>query len=178
MARGDHIYVERVGGLFTHHGIDCGNGRVIHFTGDSSTSPRRVQRTSMRIFARGSAVRIRDYGEFFERLKRPDQLPRRLQIRLRREMSRLAGREWQIASFEPDSVIARAESKLGRSDFDVVLNNCEHFATWCKTGISDSEQVYALWRSVLNPATYMRLRYADFLTAVFEPAPRPRGKRR
>ncbi|MFV0278954.1 MAG: lecithin retinol acyltransferase family protein, partial [Parahaliea sp.] len=29
MAAGDHIYAHRVGGVYAHHGIDCGNGNVI-----------------------------------------------------------------------------------------------------------------------------------------------------
>jgi hypothetical protein len=41
----------------------------------------------------------------------------------------------------PDVVIARAESKLGESGYNLFDNNCEHFATWCKTGRKRSEQV-------------------------------------
>lgn len=169
MARGDHIFVRRLRGLFTHHGIDCGDGSVIHYTGETWSTPRSVQRTALEVFERGTAIEIRDYREFFERLKQPEQLPRRLQIQLRRELSRLSGRDGRIAAFEPDAVVARAESRLGQRDFDTAVNNCEHFATWCKTGLEDSEQVYALWRTVLNPMNYMNLRRADFLTAVFEP---------
>lgn len=35
----------------------------------------------------------------------------------------------------------RAESQLGRSDFDLLLRNCEHFATWSSTGRWASGQV-------------------------------------
>ena len=36
MAKGDHLYVDRGLGSFTHHGIDCGDGTVIHYKdGDS-----------------------------------------------------------------------------------------------------------------------------------------------
>jgi len=177
MARADHIFVPRLGGLFTHHGIDYGDGTVVHFTASSWATPRSVQRTSIRDFARGAPVAIRDYGKFFQRLSRPEHLPRRLQIRFRREFSRLVGRNEHVAAFEPDAVIARAVSRIGSSDFDMVLNNCEHFATWCKTGISDSEQVYALWQSILDPMSYLRLRRADFLTSLFETGPSP-GRRR
>lgn len=34
MARGDHIKVKRLRGLYTHHGIDMGDGTVIHVDGD------------------------------------------------------------------------------------------------------------------------------------------------
>lgn len=40
-----------------------------------------------------------------------------------------------------DVVIQRAESRLGENAYDLFDNNCEHFATWCKTGIHISEQV-------------------------------------
>lgn len=169
MARADHVMVSRLGGVFVHHGIDCGDGSVIHFTGETWATPRSVQRTSMKEFARGSSVQVRDYTEFFRRLGEPGQLPRRMTIRWRRELAGLmGGGAGESRAFDPDAVIARAESRLGRVDFDVVLNNCEHFATWCKTGLSDSEQVHALWRSVLDPKTYLRLRRADWMTALFD----------
>jgi hypothetical protein len=38
-------------------------------------------------------------------------------------------------------VIDRAKSKLGSKDYNLVTNNCEHFATWCCTGRTASEQV-------------------------------------
>ena len=48
--------------------------------------------------------------------------------------------------YDPETVVSRAKSRLGERKYDPVTNNCEHFALWCKTGISSSEQV----RSVLN----------------------------
>ncbi len=44
-------------------------------------------------------------------------------------------------SYIPDVVVRRAESRLGEQDYNLLYNNCEHFATWCKTGISRSEQI-------------------------------------
>jgi hypothetical protein len=40
-----------------------------------------------------------------------------------------------------DDAVARAESMLGRAGYDLVFDNCEHFATWCATGVHSSEQV-------------------------------------
>ena len=34
----------------------------------------------------------------------------------------------------PSEVLSRAKSKLGESKYDLFSNNCEHFATECKTG--------------------------------------------
>lgn len=55
--RGDHIYVRR-GFRYTHHGIACGDGTVIHYVGPRGTV-RHVGRTSMAKFAAGGAVRVR-----------------------------------------------------------------------------------------------------------------------
>lgn len=41
----------------------------------------------------------------------------------------------------PDVVVERAKSRLGERDYNLLSNNCEHLANWCKTGISDSKQI-------------------------------------
>lgn len=40
-----------------------------------------------------------------------------------------------------DEVVSRARSRLGEREYHLSKNNCEHFAMWCKTEISSSEQV-------------------------------------
>ena len=37
--------------------------------------------------------------------------------------------------------LRRAMGRLGEQDYNLLFNNCEHFATWCKTGRHRSEQV-------------------------------------
>lgn len=43
-------------------------------------------------------------------------------------------------NYSSDS-IERALSKLGEDKYNLILNNCEHFATWCMIGNSLSRQV-------------------------------------
>lgn len=43
--------------------------------------------------------------------------------------------------FAPETVIRRAINRLGEPDYNLFGNNCEHFAHWCKTGKSTSDQV-------------------------------------
>lgn len=43
--------------------------------------------------------------------------------------------------FSANETVARAKSKIGTGDYNLFGNNCEHFAIWCKAGISKSEQV-------------------------------------
>jgi Lecithin retinol acyltransferase len=62
MSRGDHIFVRRRRrlGWYSHHGVDCGDGSVIHYAGDPGTV-RRVERTTREAFAGGSAVLVRGH---------------------------------------------------------------------------------------------------------------------
>ena len=43
--------------------------------------------------------------------------------------------------FTPQETIQRAKSRLGEHNYSLPFNNCEHFAIWCKTGMSESTQV-------------------------------------
>ncbi|MGF1520804.1 MAG: lecithin retinol acyltransferase family protein [Leptolyngbyaceae cyanobacterium] len=49
--------------------------------------------------------------------------------------------KYQAVAFLPPIVVQRAESRLGEQRYDLLTNNCEHFATWCKTGRKESEQL-------------------------------------
>lgn len=107
MARGDQIYVYRpffnLDGIYEHHGIDCGDGTVIHYRKPSET----VERTSKATFAHGQPIYIKKYP----------------------------------VRYIPDTVIQRAESRLGEKQYNLLFNNCEHFANWCTTGVSHSQQI-------------------------------------
>ena len=34
----------------------------------------------------------------------------------------------------------RACSRLGEHEYDLIFNNCEHFAIWCRTNVAESKQ--------------------------------------
>jgi hypothetical protein len=109
MALGDQIYVYRpllnLQGVYQHHGIDCGDGTVIHYRKPSEI----IERTSIDTFSWGNKIYKRDYLDGF--------------------------------CFITMVVVNRAISRLGEQKYNLLFNNCEHFATWCKTGISDSQQI-------------------------------------
>lgn len=44
-------------------------------------------------------------------------------------------------SLAPEEVVKRARSRIGEKEYNLLSKNCEHFATWCKTGIAFSRQV-------------------------------------
>jgi Lecithin retinol acyltransferase len=47
-------------------------------------------------------------------------------------------------SDDPEVIIRRAMSRLGEGGYNLVFNNCQHFARWCATGQHCSEQVNAV----------------------------------
>jgi len=108
MARGDHIKVRRVFGVFYHHGIDLGDGTVIHFTGEpSKKSNASVKITSMEEFLEGGKLEIVPYSK----------------------------------PLNIEKTIKKAKKQVGISGYNLFYRNCEHFATYCKTGTSESEQI-------------------------------------
>lgn len=61
--RGAHIYAER--GLYSHHGIDCGDGTVIDSgsrDGGKDKDTAVIRRATLDKFAKGAPVKTRSYG--------------------------------------------------------------------------------------------------------------------
>lgn len=79
--------------------------------------------------------------------KQDDLLLRKMYVRVTDIERFLNGKEnykvKQIKNrnYSSDEVVKRAKSKIGSQDFNIILNNCEHFANWCKTGNRKSNQV-------------------------------------
>ncbi|MDP9190670.1 MAG: lecithin retinol acyltransferase family protein [Acidobacteriota bacterium] len=104
--RGDHLRVYRFG--YYHHGIDLGDGRVVHFTNESLLDPLTVSLTSLAEFAKSGTVEVVTYAG--------ETRPR-------------------------DLVCITALTALRHAEYRLLSNNCEHFASFCKTGRAESEQV-------------------------------------
>ena len=57
--------------------------------------------------------------------------------------------------YSPEETIARAQSRIGEKEYNLVTNNCEHFALWCKTGVAASFQVARLCYSQIPRINYV-----------------------
>lgn len=127
MARGDHLYYYMAGGSYSHHGIDCGNDTVIHY----ELTPwmkltGKFQPDQPAVIARTS----------FDDFSRGNQV---------------MVRDYDEESVDDvETVISRAEQRVGEDAYSVFGNNCEHFVVWCKTGESLSSQVDAHWNASKN----------------------------
>jgi len=185
MAAGDHIAVLRRRWFhiirYWHHGIDVGDGTVIHLTGPSKRDAE-VTRTSLEEFLKGGTKVIVDYSAFTTRLiMHYDMDPPRERLRTTQRIAALdipglgpplrydfalpsEQRTWATARTlprvpvftantiraieerinDPERAIAEARKHLGEKGYDLQVNNCEHFATFCKTGRRESFQVMEL----------------------------------
>jgi hypothetical protein len=113
--KGDHIKVDR--GLYTHHGVYISHEEVIHFTGTGDDSildwsKNEVIKTDLNYFIRGGQVQVKEYTE--DELK--DLYP-------------------------VNHIDAYAKACLGDKGYNLIFNNCEHFANTCTLGRFRSNQV-------------------------------------
>ena len=123
LGRGDHIAFHRMAGLYWHHAIVeyideiCNEINVIHY---SNTATGFIKDNCSSPKRPGIARVVRDRYYFDE-----------VDVYLMKHKRCL----------DPETVVWNAISKIGRGNYNPFTNNCEHFAMWCKTGKSSSDQV-------------------------------------
>ncbi|KAH1046000.1 hypothetical protein J1N35_036784 [Gossypium stocksii] len=139
---GDHIYCQRGGGLYDHHGIYVGDDMVIHLQGkakklgplpachkcgDKRVENGEIAKVCIDCFLQGETLEIYDYG-----------------VPFREFSNRKRGTCSQLHSKPPHVVISAATAFLegaGFGDYDMFKNNCENFAVFCKTGSAQGYQI-------------------------------------
>lgn len=62
-----------------------------------------------------------------------DSCVRRISLRIFAKGDRLY-RVNESTVYDPDEIVYRAESRLGEDEYNLLYNNCENFATWCRLG--------------------------------------------
>jgi hypothetical protein len=132
MAKGDHVYVNC--GVYDHHGIDCGDGTVIHYEGKYRGG--RITRVPKTTFANGKTIHVQQYSEKTVAVA----LANAKTAVVLADGKTIYIRDLLEKSYSHEAVVVRAESRLGEEGYDLIFNNCEHFATWCKAGIHESKQ--------------------------------------
>lgn len=108
--KGDHIRVQRMNGLYAHHGIYVSDEEVIHFTGKDDDSildwskPEVIQ-TDLAYFLKGGILEVKEYTD--------------------EEFADL---------YSPEQIVTYARACLGDKGYNLIFNNCEHFANVCTLG--------------------------------------------
>lgn len=142
LRKGDVIGVHRIGGAYDHYGIYTGRGKVIHFSNEGSDFGRdiRVRRATLSQFKDGASnVFVIDFEAYRDYVENPGLLELLEEGIVGIALRNLFGNEMTL--YSPEETVKRAESQLGEGDYNLVFNNCEHFAVWCKTGKRESSQV-------------------------------------
>lgn len=132
--KGDVLEVVR--GLYSHYGVYAGDGKVIHFTADDGSGHSETDPNNADIIET-------DFSVF--------QKGGHINVDNQEE-----------AKYSRDEIVSRARALIGtqKGNYDLVTNNCEHFAKYCKTGSKISDQVDEV-RTVVPPVvfdTYEELR--------------------
>lgn len=115
--KGDHIRVQRMNGLYAHHGIYVSDEEVIHFTGKDDDSimdwskPEVIQ-TDLAYFLKNGILEVKEYTD--------------------EEFADL---------YSPEQIVTYARACLGDKGYNLIFNNCEHFANVCTLGRFRSHQV-------------------------------------
>lgn len=127
MKRGDHIYVKtKIPGV-THHGIYCGDGDAIHFDGHTKC----IVKNGLINFSQPFNIEQIKVFKYPARLFAPGKI----------NIFNVVMGGKLTASDDVSIVMQRAESLLGKSQYDLGRRNCEHFAVWCKTNTWYSPQI-------------------------------------
>lgn len=142
LRKGDVIGVHRIGGVYDHYGIYTGRGKVIHFSNEGSDfgGDIRVRRATLSQFKDGADnVFVIDFEAYRDYIENPGLLELLEEGIVGSALRKLFGKE--LTLYSPEETVKRAESQLGEGKYNLVFNNCEHFAVWCKTGVHESSQV-------------------------------------
>jgi len=110
---GDIIVAHRF--LYRHYGVYLGNGRVIRYAAKKGDfgADAKVHETSLGKFANGSKCEAISSTENPKGAK----------------------------PFSRQETVSRARSRIGEGLYNLLFNNCEHFALWCRYGTNKSVQV-------------------------------------
>ena len=138
LRKGDVIGVHR--GVYDHYGIYTGNNEVIHFSNEGSDfgSDICVRRATLAQFKNGADnVFVVDFEAYRDYVENPELFDFEGLFKL--AFDDLFDNK--ITIYSPEETVKRAESQLGKGKYNLVFNNCEHFAVWCKTGKRESSQV-------------------------------------
>ena len=121
---GDHIRVCR--GLYNHHGIYIADEEVIHFTGTDDDNildwaKNEVIKTNLHDFLRGGRLEVKEYTD--------------------QELKDL---------YPVEHITLYARACLGDKSYNLIFNNCEHFANTCTLGRFKSRQVERFFDIVIG----------------------------
>ena len=130
-----HFYIS----IYKHYAVYVGENAVIHYAGANGyfDDDICVREASFQDFLDGATEYF--ICQFSKRHKAPKKRYNQpfSYIPIRNDLLDIF-KSLEYHLFTPEETVERAYSRLGEREYDLVSNNCEHFAIWCKTNISGS----------------------------------------
>lgn len=173
--KGDIIAATRLNGVYKHYAVYIGDGRVVHFAAANGDFGARasVHEAPFENFIKDSKdfeiLSFKAHYEFSKTAKEkinPDKVSGYNPLADIVSLIIEAGRAIEYHLYSPEETVERARSMIGKSDYNIIFNNCEHFALWCKTGVKESKQVDMIIKSCVADATSMELpEYGKYIIA-------------
>lgn len=152
---GDVIGVVRKKALnmYEHYAVYLGEGKVVHYSGTGADFGGRIC-----VHVDTLVDFLKDDDDYFVLFFHKSFVsPRKIQVKTSFNMNDVSldyqlclkkGNEYKL--YSPKETMERALSRVGEDKYNLLLNNCEHFAVWCKTGVSESYQVKRAINSLLG----------------------------
>jgi len=170
-AYGDIICVHRIG--YEHYGVYAGDNKVIHYDIDPSDHYKIcVHQAPMEEFLNGSLVY--SICEFPNVYGRPTEEIPFAEFRKKFAHPEAAQTLWDVLKmssyhlYTPEETVIRARERIGETEYSLWSNNCEHFAIWCKTGISESHQIEDLLHAMAETSRNIKEGLQEGLEAAAE----------
>lgn len=167
---GDILAVERT--HYIHYGLYAGNGRVIHYTSETSDlSPENVlMETPLVHFLREQTHCFKiDLEKTFVGQNPLENVWINMLYQVLPEAIKThfpaLGTLDAYYHYSREEALTRARACLRASQeeqYSIIRNNCEHFVYWCRTGVCHSEQVKTVIGSVVFGACLGVLAHLSF----------------
>lgn len=143
LEKGDIIGVTRAN-IYDHYAVYIGDDRVIHYAGEGNDFGGKISIHEAPIEEFLKMQRQFFVLHFFEDGQMPIKIQSSTSFSLQdavvqNEISLKRMAAYHLYSAE--ETIQRARARVGENSYNLVGNNCEHFAIWCKTGVHESHQV-------------------------------------
>lgn len=168
---GDILCVHRIG--FEHYSVYVGDGKIIHYDVDPSDHYKIcIHQAPMEEFLNGSLVY--SICEFPKVYGRPTEEIPFAEFRKRFAHPETAKTLWDVLKisnyhlYTPEETVVRARERIGETRYNLFTNNCEHFAIWCKTGISESHQIEDLLTTLAEARRQIRAEIREKLSSAAE----------
>lgn len=139
LSKGDLVEFPR--GYYSHWGVYKGDEEIVHLAGDDNDGINANVNSGhvFTICGKGfnkACVKVDNFWDVAgsSRVKKNNN------------------KDKKSKPFDPDEIIERALSKLGAIPYNVLWNNCEHFAAWCRNGENWSQQAETFLKWVMAGA--------------------------